>query len=224
MNRIRIAAAWGAVVVAGLAAGFVAAQPTDPNAPPVSPELKAMMEACEIAAKPGVQHALLKQFEGTWDAKVTMWMPNTPEMVFTGTMVNTMVHGGRYLSHDFKSEFGGEPFSGSGQFGYNNTSKRWEGTWLDSATTGIQFSTGTFDGKKGEWTMTCEFDHPLGYKAKQREVITLAGDHAHRMMMYCTDKDGKEQKVMAIEYTRAGGAAKPGAAADGAAPTRTGAQ
>ncbi len=196
------------VLFATFAVAIVAAQPADkkPAAatpPAMTEEMQAMMAACEAAAKPGVQHAILNELVGSWDASIKMWMPGVEEpSVSAGVMVNTMIHDGRFLHHEFRGEFEGKPFTGSGQFAYNNTGKRWEGTWQDSMSTMIQFSTGAFDGQRGEWTMSTEFDHPLGYRCKKREVITLRGKNAHAMVMFCTDKDGKEQRIMEISYTR----------------------
>lgn len=210
MNRMRAVSAVCAFVAAATTAALWANQPADAQQPAggeppaMSPEAMAMMQAFAEAGRPGVQHELLKQLEGTWEATVSMWMPGEPEpMVSTGTMRNTMVHDGRYLSHEFRGEFGGGVYTGSGMFGYNNTSKRWEGTWAGNSSTHIMFSTGTFDGRRGEWTMTSEFDHPQGYRCKQREVTRMSGPDAHMMTTYLTDKDGKEQKAMEITYKRA---------------------
>ncbi len=209
MNRYRVSAL-GAIVLAlsAGAAALTAAQPGDNKAEPgdmpaMTPDMAAMMKLFEDAGKPGVQHELLKQFAGTFDAKVSMWMPGVEApSVSTGTMVNTLNHGGRYLHHEYKGEFDGADFTGSGDWGFNNTAKRWEGTWMDSMSTAVSFNTGTLDGKRGEWTMKGEWDHPLGYRARQRDVIRMAGPDAHSMTSYTTDKDGIEQKVMEIAYTR----------------------
>lgn len=207
MNRFRTAAGLGAVVmVCAAGAAMVAAQPEKQEgagAPPMDAQMQEMMEAYERAGKPGVQHEVLKQMVGTWDSEVRMFMPGMAEpAVSHGTMVNTMIHDGRYLQNEFRGEFDGEAFSGSGQFGYSNLGKKWQGTWLDSMSTSITFMTGTFDGRKGEWTMTGEIDHPMGYRAKQRDVITLQGSDAHSMTSYLTTKEGVEEKTMEILYTR----------------------
>lgn len=211
MNHTRTIVGVVATLMAAGAAVLIAAQPGDkkpdgaaPTAPPaMSPEVQAVMAAYEAAAKKGPQHALLNEFVGTWDAKVSMFMPGAPEpTVSMGTMENSLIHDGHYLHHEYKGDFEGQAFTGSGQWGYNNMSKRWEGTWLDSFSTAIYFSTGTFDGKKGEWTMSGEYDHPTGYRAKQREVITMQGKDAHKMVTFTTNKAGVEEKTMEIVYTR----------------------
>lgn len=206
MSRTRVSLGLGTLVLAAGAAALIAAQPEGKpgeGAAPKDDPGAAMMAAYEAAGKPGVQHELLKQFVGTWDAKISMFMPGAPEpMVSTGVMVNTMVHAGRYLHSAYTGEFGGQTFTGTSYWAYSNMSKRWEGTWVDSMSTGIYYSTGTLDGKKGEWTMTGEYDHPMGYRCKQREVFTMPSKDTYTMTTYSTDKDQKEAKAMEIVYTR----------------------
>ena len=130
MNSYRVSAL-GAIVLAlsAGAAALTAAQPGDKKSEPgdmpaMTPEMAEMMKLFEESGRPGVQHELLKQLAGTWDARVSMWMPgvDAPSMS-TGTMVNTLIHSGRYLHHEYKGEFEGAAFTGSGNWAYTKSDR-----------------------------------------------------------------------------------------------------
>ena len=191
-----------------------AAQPPAGGMPEMSPEEKAWMDA----AMPGEAHARLAQLAGTWDAVVKFWDPNTgKESTSGGTMVNTMIHDGRWLQHEFKGSFTFAegmppmPFTGSGLWGYNNVTKKYESTWTDNMSTGIMMSSGSYDAASNSYTMTSEMESPMGGKVKHREVFKILGPDKHVMEMYGTEAGKPEKKVMEITYTRAGGAKSPAA-------------
>ena len=65
-------------------------------------------------------HALLKKDVGVWDADVTMWLagPDGPKEEGKAVESNRML-GETWLLSEFKGPFGGIPFEGFGQFGYD---------------------------------------------------------------------------------------------------------
>lgn len=123
-------------------------------------------------------------------------------------MVNTLIHDGRFVHHEFKGEFMGMAFTGSGTMGYNNATQKYEGTWCDNMSTGIMFSTGTYDEKTKTYTTTGEFDMPGMGKVKQRDVVTIIDNNKHTMVMYHQMGAEKEMKVMELTYTRVKAAEK----------------
>ena len=59
---------------------------------------KSVVEACSESARLVAQHETLPRFAGTWRAVVKIWMnPANPPQVSTGTMVNRLVLGGRFI-------------------------------------------------------------------------------------------------------------------------------
>src|SRR5438045_2407752 len=71
-------------------------------APQMTAEQKAMMEAWVKNGTPGPQHEKLKALAGKWDADVSMQMdPATPPEKSKGTMTNTSVYEGRFLTQDY---------------------------------------------------------------------------------------------------------------------------
>lgn len=176
------------------------AQPGDAKKPPIDDKLEA---ARASAMAKNEHHERFKMFEGTWDCAMKFWEPGQPEFAGTGTMTNTLIHGGRYVQHEFKSEFMGDSFTGSGTWGFNNVTRKYEGTWCDNMTTGIMFSTGTYDEATKTYTSNCEFEQPGGGKVKQREVTTVVDKDKHVTTMYHQIGTEKENKIMELTYTRA---------------------
>jgi hypothetical protein len=161
-----------------------------------------MMEACMKAATPGAHHQKLEAFAGTWKAKVRHWMqPGADPHESTGTMTNTWVLGNRFLKQDYQDDAG--QFEGTGYWGYNNITGRYEGFWIDGMTTGMSHEVGTVDGTGKVWEMSGETEFPTaGQKMSKRSVITLESADRHVMEMYYGGPDGGEFKALVIEYTR----------------------
>lgn len=209
---------FGALAFAQPSTGTKAPQPSKPAAPakpeqPAQPpamseeDMKKFEEWMVMAATPNEHHQRFKDFfAGTWDAKVTMFGMGPEPIVSTGTMVNTLIHGGKYIHHDFSGVFMGEAFTGSGHWAYNNTTKKYEGTWLDSMGTTIMYMTGSYDDASRTYTMTGAFDGPGGMKITQRDTIHIVDANKHTMEMFHTMPGQPEMKVMEIVYTRKAGA------------------
>jgi len=161
---------------------------------------------CAEMGATGKHHELLKPFEGTFDARVKMFMGPGDPHVSTGTMVNRFELGGRYHVQDYKGHATDGPFpnfEGRGFRGYNTIDKRYEGVWIDSASTFMQNETGQVDDTGRVWTMNGSMTSPETGKAMtKRTVITLEGPDKHRMEMFFEGPDGGEFKAMDIVYTR----------------------
>jgi hypothetical protein len=152
------------------------------------------------------EHDHLAAFAGTFRAEVSMWMGPGEPMVSTGTMVNEADLGGRFLKQTYTGDPSEGPFpefEGRGYWGYNTVSKRYEGFWIDSASTMMQIEHGRVDESGKVWTMTGEMPNPAtGGTMTKRSVITLEDEDNHRMEMFFDTGEG-EQKSMEIRYTRA---------------------
>jgi hypothetical protein len=205
--------------IAGLCA-LAVAQPAKeaPKAPAqpaadahhAQPEMDEMMQQWMALATPNEHHARFSVFVGEWDSTVTMFEPGQDPSVSKGVMVNTLIHGGRYVHHEYRGDFMGMPFTGSGTFGYNNATKQYEGTWMDSMSTGIMSSTGTYDEATKTYNTVTSMYGPGGVKIPGREVIVVHSNDSHSMEMYHTMPGMPEMKAMEIKYTRkAAGHAAP---------------
>lgn len=152
------------------------------------------------------EHDRLAAFAGIFRAEVRLWMGPGEPMVSTGTMVNEPDLGGRFLKQTYTGDPHDGPFpefEGRGYWGFNTVSGRYEGFWIDNASTMMQIEHGQVDESGRIWTMTGEMPNPAtGRTMTKRSVITLEGDDNHRMEMYFDTGEG-EQKSMEIRYTRA---------------------
>jgi len=193
----------GAGVVLAAMQSFSLAFSQPEGKKPAAPD--AMQETWMKLAEKNEHHAGFKILEGTWSAVVKHWDdPSQPAHEAKGTMVNTLLHDGRYVHHDFSGEMFGQPFNGSGLFAYDNATQKYQGTWIDSMSTGIAFSTGDYDAAAKTYTLTSDCTLPGTGVAKQREVIVIADNDHHTMTMYLTMAGQPEIKMMEIAYTRSG--------------------
>lgn len=154
----------------------------------------------------GPEHKQLDPFAGTFNSEVKMWMGPGDPMVSTGSITNTWQLDGLYLRHDYvgdRSEGPFPSFAGQGYWGYNSTSKKYEGFWIDNASTTMQMETGEVDAGGKIWTMYSEVTCPqTGVLMKKRSVITLIDNDHNKIEMYFTMADGSEMKAMEINYVR----------------------
>jgi hypothetical protein len=191
-----------------LAAGVFFAQEkgkgADQGRPPMSPEMKAAMEAMQKAATPGEFHNFLARMEGTWKAEVKMWEGPGEPQVSQGTSVNKMILGGRYLRQEFTSTMMNMPFEGVGYTGYDNVMKRFQATWIDNMTTTMMYGTGSLDATGKVMTSTMTYSDPQSGKEQvSRSVGRIVDAKTHVFEMYGPGPDGKEFKMMEITYRKA---------------------
>ncbi len=152
-------------------------------------------------------HKKFDPFVGTFTAEVKLWMGPGEPQVSTGVMENTLDWDGRFLRQTYKGDPGDGPFpnfEGCGFWGYNTVTNKYEGFWIDSASTAMQNEIGDVDESGKVWTMIGEMTDPAGKAMQKRSVITLNDDDHHVMEMYFKGADGNEMKGMEIQYTRKG--------------------
>ena len=166
---------------------------------------QAMADFAEMA-KLAPEHEHLKQLEGTWRAEVRMWMGPGDPMVVTGTMVNEMDLGGKFL----KQTYTGDPcegpfpaFEGRGWFGFNKSSGKYEGVWIDNAATMMHLDQGTVDGSGKKWEMRRISESPCGDGSAGRSELTIEDADHHTMASFTLKEGQADMKHMEIKYTRA---------------------
>jgi len=161
------------------------------------------MEMYKKFATPGEPHKQLASLAGSWTTKTKMWMePNKPPTETTGFCEQKVILEGRFLQQECTGEMMGGSFTGIGVTGYDNQTKKYVSTWMDSMGTGIfvMEGTGSADGK----TFTQKGSHadPVQGQMKHRAVTRIVNDNTEVFEMYGAGKDGKEMKMMEIIYTR----------------------
>ena len=160
--------------------------------------------------KPGPEHEILKKDVGVWDATVeTMMAPGGKPNVSKGVETNTLLGDGLWLIQDFRGEFAGTPFQGHGIAGYDPSKKKYVGTWVDSMSTGLSTTEGTYDPKTK--TMTARFEGlgPDGTLTKMRTTSEWKDANTRVFTMYSPAGQGEEFAMMKITYKRRSASAPP---------------
>jgi hypothetical protein len=193
-----------AILALALAFWTAAAAADEKKAAAAPMDEKAMMEMWQKMATPSDAHKKLDVLAGTWNVKNTMWMdPSKPPEVTEGTSENTWVLGGRYIEQRYDGKLMGQPFSGIGYTGYDNYKKKYIGTWMDTASTAILTTTGSFDKAGKILTATGKMDDfATGKVTTLREKTTFVSNDETLFEMWGPGPDGKEYKMLELRSTR----------------------
>ena len=181
----------------------VAALAQNAQQPQMTLEQKAEMDAYSKAGTPGPQHIALAATAGNYDLKVKSWQDaKSPAREDTGTATRSMALDGRVLVEQVTSHMMGQPYTGHGMQGYDNTTGKYWSTWNDSMSTGIMVSEGTCDAKQS-CTFTGSWTDPIKKTpVKSRMTTKWTSPSTEIFEMYAPDRDGKEVKMMQITYTK----------------------
>ena len=192
-----------------------AAAPAKPAEKVAAEKAAVAKDASEKAAEPSMadyakanapneNHKLLEQLAGNWDAAVKSRMAaEAPWMDSKGTAYIQMWYGGRYAYMTFNGDMGGMEFKGAGFTGYNNGTKQFEQSWVDSMGTGVVSMTGSYDAAKKTFTFNGDMVDAVDSKKKHmRQQIRIESPDKHVEEFYGPGADGKEFKTMEITYTR----------------------
>lgn len=169
----------------------------------VKQDTQAMAEAYARMAATGPQHQLLAKLEGNWVTKSKAWMaPDQPPEESTGSSVNKMMYGGRFLRMEYTDTMEGKPVAGMVILGFDGITKKYICASLGSMSTAIFFYEGP-DSPDGK-TITQEghYDDPVMGSMTYRAVTKIVDDNTFTFEMYGIDKGGKETKMLESTYTR----------------------
>ena len=141
--------------------------------------MKAMMDYGTL----GKMHEMMASWNGTWANETTMWdYDGAAPKKSAATSVNTM----RTL-------------------GYDNASKQFVNTWIDSWSSGIMTMTGPWNESAKNITLNGTMPDICrpGKECSFRQIITIVDGNTQMMEMHGPDpKTGKEYKMMEIKSTR----------------------
>lgn len=147
--------------------------------------------------QPGKEHAILKDLEGTWDAVI-----RTEGTESKGTAIYKMELGGLWLTSDFSADFGGSKFQGRGIDGYDQHAKKYVSIWVDSMTSSVMTFEGTYDEATKTLTLHGEGRGHDGEAMKFKSTSQSKDKDHHTFSMFMVDANGKESRMMTIEYSR----------------------
>lgn len=164
---------------------------------------QAMMETYQKLATPGEPHKQFASLAGSWTTKTKHWMePNTPPTESDGSCEQKMLLDGRFLQQECTGDMMGQPFTGIGVIGYDNHTKKYISTWMDSMGTGIYVMEGTASADGKSITQKGSYNDPIEGPMKLRGVTKIVDNNTEIFEMYGSGKKGKETKMMEITYTR----------------------
>ncbi len=156
------------------------------------------------------EHEVLKKDVGVWDAEMTLWMDPSQGSMKTKGMERNRMLGELWLISDFTADLGGQEFRGHGVFGYDAKNKKYVGTWVDTMTTTLSHSDGTYDAEKQEMTMLMTSINPESGKEETAKTVSkYVGPDKRLFTMYMKTAGSDEWvKSMEISYTRRANAGK----------------
>ncbi len=169
-----------------------------------APNEAAIGKALDNAMTPGEAQKKLEFMVGTFDVKIRTWVdPSKPPFESTATSVTTWVLGNRYVQQALAGYVNGEPWSGIGYAGFDNVSKKYVATFMDSGSTGMEWYTGTMDadGKLAKLTATI-YDEVSGKPTTVEMRLSIAANGDHVTELWQGDPRGKMFEVMELQYTR----------------------
>ncbi|MCA9071841.1 MAG: DUF1579 domain-containing protein [Planctomycetaceae bacterium] len=139
------------------------------------------------------EHEFLKKFVGDWESVgKTVAAPGQESMTCGGKIHNKMV-GGFWVVSEMKSEMSGMKFTAIQTIGYDEKSKKYVGTWIDSMMNHMWKYEGSVD-KTGK-ILTLDTEGPDFFKpgatAKYRDIYEFKSDDHILTTSEMQGKDGK---------------------------------
>lgn len=163
---------------------------------------KAAMDAMAKASTPGEPHKKLDALAGKFTVKSKMWMdPSKPPEESDGSTERKWIMGNRYLQENYQGKFMGQPFDGMGIQGYDNVTKKYFGSWIDSGSTSMTLARGTMTGKTIKYKGMMS-DPMMGKEVPYSMKMIIKDNDNHLMEMWGPGPGGKEMKWMELSYAR----------------------
>ncbi|MEO8500191.1 MAG: DUF1579 family protein [Vicinamibacteria bacterium] len=145
--------------------------------------------------------ALLRKDVGEWTAEITVTPgPGAAPQLSTGRLVGRLICAGRWLITDFKNHTTG--FEGHGIYGYNTSTKRYVGTWVDDTRSSIHVGEGEWDGASKTMTYVWKATRPDGQAMTWRETSEAVSDHEQIFRVLFPNPLGSEFEMMRAVYRR----------------------
>ena len=153
---------------------------------------------------PGPEHKFLEPLAGTWHAACKFWMdPSQSPQMSEGTLVRTSVLDGRFIQEEFAGKLLDKPYNGKGTIGYDRAKRKFVTTWIDSMSTALHLSYGSYDESTKTWTFKAEEDCPItGKRVKTRDTLRVVSADEQQLEMFRQMGDEKEMRMMEINLTR----------------------
>jgi hypothetical protein len=144
--------------------------------------------------KPGPEHEVLRDREGTWDTTLKAGGQESK-----GTVTYKMELGGLWLAGSLESDMFGTKFLGKSLESYHPAKKKYVSLWVDSMSTAPVTMEGTYDKEKRTMTMTGQGPGMDGKTTKYRSVARMPDKDTLEMSMWVGDG---EEPMFTVTYKR----------------------
>jgi len=148
--------------------------------------------------QPGDQHKQLLASVGEWQGTLTTFMPGQPATPAPATQVTEAI-GGFWTQSRFTCDFMGMPYLGTGVEGYDESKKKYVGTWVDNMSSYLAIMEGEMDAKGEKLTMRWKAPDMTGAIVPHRAETTHTKD-SYTSTFYAGEGEGT--KSMVIEMKR----------------------
>jgi hypothetical protein len=184
--------------VVACAVGWVGRAVHSDEAPPSPEAMKEMEAAFKKLAQPGEEHARLRPLVGEWNVrgKFTGFDGKVTESDSTASI--SMVLGGRFLRQEAVGSFEGQAFVGRGLIGFDNATRKWVSSWIDSMSTGIMTGEGVETVKGKRWEFKSTFNGPTG-PMTMRDVLQVVNANELEYQGFMGDS---KTPMMTLRYRR----------------------
>ena len=170
---------------------------------PAKAKDEAMMAEMMKISAPGPMHAILASLAGKWKTSIKSWMGGPEPTVSEGIGERTMIMGGRYLESKYSGNMMGMPFEGQEILTYDNMKKQFTSVWIDNMAPMLTVaSEGQVDPTGKIITMSSSMPDMATGKMEPYKLVMKIVDKDHNVFTMSGTKEGKEFKVMEIDYTR----------------------
>ena len=150
------------------------------------------------APKAGAEHAALQKLEGTWDVAITL----LGSVKAAGEATYKMECGGLWRQRDLTFTLGETTIHTKGLDTYDPLKKKYVSIQVDSMSTAPSIVEGTYDDAMTTLTQTGEARDFKG-APEQVKNVTKHLDEDHVVVdVFRIFPDGRERKMLTIEYTR----------------------
>ncbi len=161
-------------------------------------------ESFETSRNHGGRHYALARLAGTWQGRSRVWLePDklADESNIFGTI--RVVLGGRFVIHEYRTEFGGESQQGIAIIGYHLDRQRFESAWIDSFHTGtsIMMSAGV-DGGASTAVLGHYGDGKGGPDWGWRTTLDHVDEDHLLITAWNITPEGDEAKALEVSYAR----------------------
>ena len=144
--------------------------------------------------------AVMAREAGTWDADITFPSndPAKPDQKATGEQVNELRSGGMWMLNKFSVH--GTPYQGTGVWGFDRTTGRYSGIWVDNNDHQIRFDDGRWDEAKQTMIWSANTADAEGRYQRLLFTETFEGDIRRFDMVALTRKG--EVPLVRMLFTR----------------------